>query len=51
MPYVIHIDAHRIYDLTDVHLFTCNFYIGPRAVNILQAPRYLNPALGTPDLK
>jgi len=38
-------DAHRIYDLTVVHLFKCIFNLGPRAVNMLRAPRYLNPAL------
>jgi len=39
--------ANRIYDLTVVHfhLFKCIFKLGPRGVNMLQAPRYLNPAL------
>jgi len=37
--------AHKIYDLTVVHLFNCIFKLGPRAVNMLQAPRYHNPAL------
>jgi len=37
--------AHKIYDLTVVHLFKCIFKLGPRSVNMLQAPRYLNPAL------
>jgi len=41
------IDAHRIYDkgLTIVHLFKYVFNLGPRAVHMLRAPRYLNPAL------
>jgi len=42
-----HMDARRIYYLTVVHLFKCFFYLGPRAVNRLQALRYLNPALVT----
>jgi len=41
-----HMDACRIYDLTVVHLFMCIFYLEPRSVNMLRAPRYLNPALG-----
>jgi len=40
-------NVHRICDLTVVHLFMCIFYLGPRAVNMLRAPRYLNPALHT----
>ena len=40
-----HMDAHRIYDLTVVHLFKCIFNLGPRAVDMLRALRYLNPAL------
>jgi len=28
-----------------VHLFKCIFNLGPRVVDMLQAPRYLNPAL------
>ena len=35
-------DAHYIYD---EHLFMCIFNLGPLAVNMLQAPRCLNPAL------
>jgi len=38
--------AHKIYDLTVVHLFKCIFKLGPRAVNMLQVLGYLNPALG-----
>jgi len=38
-------DAHRICDLTVVRLFKCIFNLGPYAVNMLQTPRYLNPAL------
>jgi len=45
MPNGSHMDAHRIYDLTVVHLFKCIFYLWPRAVNTLQALRHLNPAL------
>jgi len=45
MPNGIHTDAYGNYDLTVVHLFKCVFNLGPRAVNILQALRYLNPAL------
>ena len=37
MPNDSHMDAHRIYDLTVVHLFKCIFDIGPRTVNMLQA--------------
>jgi len=33
------------YDLTVVRLFKCIFNLGSRAVDILQAPRYLNLAL------
>jgi len=40
-----HTDVHRIYDLTVVHLFKCFYKLGPRAVDMLQAPRHLNPAL------
>jgi len=40
-----HMDAHRIYDLTVVHLFKCIFNLGPRAVDMLRALRYLNPVL------
>ena len=46
MSYGSHVDAHRIYVLTVVHLFKRIFNLGLRAVNMLQAPRYLNPALG-----
>jgi len=31
--------------LTFVHLLKCIFDLEPRAVNMLQAPRYLNPTL------
>jgi len=31
--------------LTVVRLFKCTLSLGPRAVNMLQTPRYLNPAL------
>jgi len=41
-------DAHRIYDLTVIHFFKCIFNLGPRAINMLRAPRYLNPALLRP---
>jgi len=40
-----HMDVYRIYDLTVVYLLKCIFNLGPRAVMMLQAPRYLNPAL------
>jgi len=40
-----HMDLHIIYHLTVVHLFEWIFNLGPRAVNMLQAPHYLNPAL------
>jgi len=40
-----HMDAHRIYDFTVVHMFKCLLNLGPRAVNMLQAPRHLNLAL------
>ena len=42
-----HMDTHRIYDLTVVHLFKCIFNLGPRALHMLQAPRHLNPALNS----
>jgi len=42
-----HMDTHKIYDLTVVHLFSCIFNLRPRAVNMLQSPRYLYPALLT----
>jgi len=45
MPNGSDMDTHRIYDLTVVHLFKCIFDLGPRAINMLQAPRYLNPEL------
>jgi len=45
MPNGSHMDAYRIYDLTVVHLVKCIFKFGSRAVNMLQAPCYLNPAL------
>ena len=45
MPNGSHMDGHVIYDLRVVHLFKCMFELGPRAVNLLQAPRSLNPAL------
>jgi len=38
MPNGIHMDAHRIYDLT---VFTCSNVF----LNMLRVPRYLNPAL------
>jgi len=38
-------NAHRICDLTVDDLFMCIFNLGPHAVNMLRAPRYLNPAL------
>jgi len=49
-------DAHRIYDLAVVHLFRCILNLGPRAVHMLQDPRwicyktraYLNLALPQP---
>jgi len=34
-----------IYDLTVVRLFKCVFNLGPRAFDMLQAPRHLNSAL------
>jgi len=34
MPKVSHMDAHRICDLTVVHLFKRIFNLGPRAVNM-----------------
>jgi len=40
-----HMDAHIIQYLTVVHLFSYIFNFGPRAVDMLQASRYLNPAL------
>jgi len=42
-----HMDARIMYDLTVVNLFQCIFNVGPRAVSMLRAPRYLNPALPT----
>jgi len=45
MPNGSHMDVHKIYDLTVVHLFMCILNLRPRAVNMLRAPRYLNPAL------
>jgi len=45
MPNGSHMDGHRIYDLTAVCLFKCIFNLGPRALGMLQAPRYLHPAL------
>jgi len=45
MPNGGHMDAHKIYDLTVVHLFKCICIVGPRVVIMLQAPRYHNPAL------
>jgi len=45
MPDGNHMDAQRIYYLTAVHLFKCSLNLGPRAVNMLQASRYLSPAL------
>jgi len=47
MPIGGHMGTHKIYDLTVVHLFKCIFDLGPRAVNMLQAPRYLNQELIT----
>ena len=42
-----HMDDHRIYALTVVHLFKCICNLGPRAVDtgMLQTPFYFNPAL------
>jgi len=40
-----HMNTHRISDLTVVHFFKCIFKLESRTVNILKAPRYLNPAL------
>jgi len=51
MPDGTRVDARRIYDFKVVHLFKCSFNLGPRAVNIFQAPRYLNPALIAPIVK
>jgi len=45
MPNVSHMDAHRFYDLTVVHLSKCILNLGPRVVKMLLAPCYLNPAL------
>jgi len=45
MPNGSRMDARKMYDLTVGHLFMCIFNLGPHAVNLLQAPRYLNPAL------
>jgi len=45
MPNGSHMDAHRIYDLTVVHLFKCIFDLGPRALNMQKAPRYRNAVL------
>jgi len=45
MPNRSHMDAQRIYDLTVVHLFKCILNSRPRAVDMLQASRYLNSAL------
>jgi len=39
-------DVHRICDLTVVHSLKCIINLGHRAVRMLRAPRYLNPALG-----
>jgi len=47
MPNGSHMDAQKINDFTVVHLFMCIFNLGPHAVILLQAPRYLNPALVT----
>jgi len=35
MPNGSHMDAQRIYDFRDVHLFKCIFNLGPRSVNML----------------
>jgi len=45
MPNGNQIDSHRIYDLTVIHLFKGIFDLGPRAVKMVQAPRYLDRAL------
>ena len=37
MPNGTHMVAHKIYDLTFVHLLKCIFTLGPRAFNMLQA--------------
>jgi len=37
--------VHRIYYLIVARLFKCICNLGPRAVNMLQAPLYLYPAL------
>jgi len=45
-----HMDAHRIYYLTAVHLIKIKRFLNnsrPRDVNMLQTPRYLNPELST----
>jgi len=36
MPNGSHMDDHRIYDLTVVHMFKCILNLGPRAVDMLQ---------------
>jgi len=46
VPNCSNMDAQRIYYLTVVQLFMCSLNLGPRAVYMLQVPRYLNPALG-----
>jgi len=43
-------NVHRICDLTAVHLYMCIFNLGSRAVNMLRARRYLNPALALATL-
>jgi len=42
MPDSSHMDVRIIFDLTVLHSFKCIFNLGPRDVNMLQAPRYLN---------
>jgi len=37
----------KIYDVTVINLFKRIFNLGPRAVNTLQAPGHLNPALAS----
>jgi len=43
MPNGSHMDAHRIFDQTVVHLFKCILKLGPCADNMLQA--VLSPRL------
>jgi len=45
LPNGSHMLAHRVYDLTVVHLFKRILNLGPRAVKMLRDPRYLNLVL------